>query len=158
MCTTSVGPASVGATCAPEILGRGKYRSGATARSRDRGSRELSEGAPATTGGGPPRAPEILGTVKYWRGPPRLPEGGHRAPPRSWVEGNTGGGPPRLSVGLYTKLPLTISYGVWHTQGGSGGEGGVCCAIVLTSYCNRVGNACGRGNNWMIDECKKALE
>jgi len=32
-------------------------------------------------------------------------------------------------VSLHTILPLPISFGVWHTEGGSGGD--VYCAIVV---------------------------
>jgi len=32
------------------------------------------------------------------------------------------------------------------------------CATVLEWYCNRVGDAGGRGNKRMIDSCKKSIK
>jgi len=47
------------------------------------------------------------------------------------------------TVGLYTILPPPVVYGVGHTKGRS--VGGVCCTIVVQSYCNGVGVAGGGG-------------
>ena len=46
---------------------------------------------------------------------------GHRAAVR----------PPSFQGSLYTLLPLSILYGVWHIQRGSGGGGGVYCAVAV---------------------------
>ena len=58
------------------------------------------------------------------------------------------------NLSLYKILQCTILYGVWREHGGS--EGGGYCAIVLQEYCNRVGDAGGRGNKRRIDSYTKA--
>jgi len=57
-----------------------------------------------------------------------------------------------------TILPPPIVHGVLDTKGGSVG-GGVYCAMVVQSYCNRLGFAGGGGgNNRMSDSDIKALK
>jgi len=79
---------------------------------------------------------------------------------------------PRLALGdgaatrvgsfaLYVRWPLHIlnlQYCMVYGIKRRGRWGGVYCAMVVQSYCNRVGFAGGGGNKRMIDFHKKALK